>query len=49
MTAASNSSCGILRKKTERMSTVKGSAFAEWTRMMRELGCRRGPAACIIM
>ena len=37
ITAASNSSCGILRKKTERMRTVKGSALIACTRMMREL------------
>ena len=33
-TAASKSSCGILRKNTDRISTVKGSALAVWTRMI---------------
>ena len=48
ITAASNSSCGILRKNTERISTVKGSALIACTRMMASLE-PTSPAACIIM
>ena len=46
--ADSNSSFGILRKNTERMRTVKGRAFAAWTKMIAAL-VPRSPAAWIIM
>ena len=47
-TAASKISAGILRKNTDRISTVKGSAFAVCTRMMPACVPTR-PSACSIM
>ena len=46
--AASNRPCGIFRKNTERMNTVKGNALAECTRMMASL-VPSNPTACSIM
>ena len=46
--AASKISGGILRKKTDRMRTVNGSARAVWTRMMPR-GVPRSPRPCIVM
>ena len=48
MVAASNSSVGCLRKKIDRISTVKGSALAAWMKMMPSFE-PISPASWIIM